>query len=708
MSPIRITALGRAWTADAPRTFTVGRDAGADVVLIAPTVSRRHAEIRPTAAGDGWEVIDVGSSVGTYVDGRRVERAPLTGTTVVTVGEPGEGVEVTVEVTAAAAPAQPPVPPPPAGFPPPPAAAPAPSPFPATAPSPSPMGRPPSGELTPTMVGGVNPMGGPGLLVRRRVGGDLRFGWGRPVGVGRDPQVEVSVDDPAVSRLHAVLEPRPDGWWWVDRSTSGTYVGGERRTSFKLEEPTEVSLGHPTAGHELELVPVVAPQQAAATLARRRRKRWVPVVLVAALVLVVGVVVGALVVLDDGGGTEPVAGGSSSGTSGATGGSQQAATGDGTDDDPGVLSDAELDRAKQASVFIIAESGGVPVYTGSGSIVTSDGLILTNAHVAQPSAPGLGIGEDDPDTLLIALVSDDDDTPAEPRFQAETIVADGVLDLAVLRIVADADGNPMEPSEMDLPEPMPMGVSDDLRTGDEITALGFPAIAGLGLDNPLDRALTVTRGVVSTFRADAVIGSSRAEIDSDIRIGSGNSGGASIDNSGQLVGVNSAVITAATSQGEGGEFTGGSALIRPVDLAADILEIAEQGGDPSYVSPFLDSMPTGTDPSDAVFDAVGWTTDPAAACNDDVGTTLSGVGPGDTVFVLYLVDGLADGTPVGVRFTADGSELGTTQDTWSFGADTVCLGVPVDVPSGATTIGSDFLAGQDGGVVASTEATLAP
>ena len=60
------------------------------------------------------------------------------------------------------------------------------------------------------------------------------------------------------------------------------------------------------------------------------------------------------------------------------------------------------------------------------------------------------------------------------------------------------------------------------------------------------RALTVTRGVVSTFLQELPIDENRAWIDSDIRIGSGNSGGASINQDGELVGINTAVVTEAT------------------------------------------------------------------------------------------------------------------------------------------------------------------
>ena len=101
MTSIRIQSADRTWTADTSegaRVLRIGRDETSDVVVADPAVSRRHAEVR--AVGDGWEVVDVGSSLGTWVDGRRVDRLTLQGTTVVGLGEQGRSVQLTVTVGA--------------------------------------------------------------------------------------------------------------------------------------------------------------------------------------------------------------------------------------------------------------------------------------------------------------------------------------------------------------------------------------------------------------------------------------------------------------------------------------------------------------------------------------------------------------------------------------------------------------------------------
>src|SRR5690606_19884035 len=131
----------------------------------------------------------------------------------------------------------------------------------------------------------------------------------------------------------------------------------------------------------------------------------------------------------------------------------------------------------------------------SGSIISSDGLILTNAHVAAPEAEGLAeqYADDeqilDPAYVLVALTQGDD-RPAAPEYRARVVQADGYLDAAVIEIYADEQGNELD-EPLDLPT-MPIGDSDELRTGDDVTVLGFPGISQSG-------AVTITKGVSSTF-----------------------------------------------------------------------------------------------------------------------------------------------------------------------------------------------------------------
>ena len=666
MGSIRIDVGGQIATHEEPRVLRVGRDPGSDVLLDAPTVSRHHAEFRPL--GDGWEVVDLGSTHGTWVNGQKVERMPLAaGTTIVRFGLTDGGASAQVTLNGAA----PGVDRPAAG---------ATAAVPPVALAATVLPSTPGAPGLPGMPGG-----GPGLLVRTRTQ-DLRFGTQGAVRIGREPGLEVVVDDAGVSRQHGLVEPRPDGWWYVDRSNSGSFVEGERITQLRLEEPTTVLLGHPTAGFELELVPVVAARAAPAAIAKKKRRQTLAVVGAAAavLVLVGGGVTAAVLLSDD----DPA----------------PSSNGGGRDDG---LSEAELDRAKQASVLLTAvDANGEPLATGSGSIVSDTGLILTNAHVGKPSAPGQGETPfDDPAYLLVSLNSESDDTPAQPTFRAEPIVADGVLDLAVLQITADEEGNQVEPSAMELPEPMPIGDSDELRTGDEITALGYPALASLTLEDQLTKALTVTRGVVSTFQRDEVLDTNRATIDSDIRIGSGNSGGASINEDGELIGINSAVITESTVQdsGAGGSFTGGSAIIRPINLAEEVLSIAEGGGDPEYVSPYLESLPTPPTelPVGADVVSAGWTGDGQGQCTGsstpEAPQEYAVPDVGQVIFAEFAVTGIEDGTSVNFDFYDLTGEtvLASLPQVWDFGPGEICIFVPFEVPDGANgAIGAFTVGGQ--------------
>lgn len=737
MTSIRIQSADRVWSADAtqgPRVFRVGRDESADIVSTDPAVSRRHAEIRSVAGG--WEVVDVGSTLGTWVNGRRIDRAPLTGTTAVGFGDQGRSFQVTVTITAPAA-APPPAPAPVSPF----AQPPAPSgsdlpaaptdpvrpgqvpgvpaqppinvnPFQSSALPVPPAPQVPSGPAYPpamdqTIVGGIaaaNGFAGPGLLVRRRLDGDLRFPGGRTVRVGRDPALEVHCDDQAVSRLHAVVESRPDGWWWTDRSTSGTFVDGEQMSSFRIDEPMEISLGHPTAGYELEVVPVVAAGQASAGLKRRKRRRVMVIAAaaVALLAIATGITVGAVELLqDDSPSGTDVAGGDSPEPT-TTGPSSTV-----TPVDPAAQREAALDRAKAASVLLQAvDATGQVLWSGSGSIVTDDGLILTNAHVGDPDAPGQGSSEQDPDYLAVSLTTGDDAAPAVAMYRANPIVSDGYLDFAVLQINADIDGSPLTPGELvgRLPEPLPIGDSDDLQTGDRIIALGYPAIGNVSASG--DRPLTITEGVVSTFQADPVVGTQRGSIDSDVRLGSGNSGGASINDDGEIIGLNTRVITAASM--DAGSITQGSALIVPVNLAADVLEIAEAGGDPSYVSPYLTQMPTDPGlPTGATAVSSGWALEAdAGGCAGE--QRLTGVSSGDVVLAEFTFEGVPTGLPLSVDFYLDdGTRLDTLSGSWDGDEQPTCVSAPLTVQGNPRSITARLSLGQAGEVVAQNQVTLA-
>jgi len=121
-------------------------------------------------------------------------------------------------------------------------------------------------------------------------------------------------------------------------------------------------------------------------------------------------------------------------------------------------------------------------WTGSGTIVSPDGLVLTNAHVVLPDRyfPV--------DELIIAMTISQDQEPV-PSYYAEVLQADATLDLAVIRVTHDYDGNEVDPATLALPYAL-LGDSDELDLGDRLTILGYPGIGG--------DTVTLTSGEVRT------------------------------------------------------------------------------------------------------------------------------------------------------------------------------------------------------------------
>lgn len=163
-------------------------------------------------------------------------------------------------------------------------------------------------------------------------------------------------------------------------------------------------------------------------------------------------------------------------------------------------------------------------WTGSGTIISKDGLILTNAHVVL--APRLY----DLQYLIIALTLAQDQPP-EDMFVAGIVQVDPELDIAVIKPSSDLNGNPINYSALDLPF-VPIGDSNTLQLGDTITVLGYPGIGG--------QTITLTRGLVSGFTSEQPYGN-RAWIKTTATISGGNSGGLALNDSGELIGVPSLV-----------------------------------------------------------------------------------------------------------------------------------------------------------------------
>ena len=141
---------------------------------------------------------------------------------------------------------------------------------------------------------------------------------------------------------------------------------------------------------------------------------------------------------------------------------------------------------------------------GSGVIVdAANGYILTNHHVVEGA-----------DEIQITLYNGD-------TLEAEIIGSDAATDIAVLKVEANG-----------LTE-MPIGDSDRVRVGDFVIAIG----------NPFGLGHTVTSGIVSALGRTGIGDGLEDFIQTDASINPGNSGGALVNMKGELIGINSAIIS---------------------------------------------------------------------------------------------------------------------------------------------------------------------
>ena len=218
---------------------------------------------------------------------------------------------------------------------------------------------------------------------------------------------------------------------------------------------------------------------------------------------------------------------------------------------PTTLPSEALDRALLATVQIIVPVDGESRYsTGSGSVLTEKGHILTNFHVV--GDPDTGRLYNSPGLIYVAVSPPDLRDPPQVEYIAELMQSDQVMDLALVKIIARQDGRDL-PANLNLTT-MPVGDSDTVKIGDELSIIGFPGLGGA--------TVTFTKGSVSGFLTD------EGWIKTDAEINPGNSGGAAINREGQLVGIPSAAAA------ETVRLPGKIGLVRPVNLAQPLIELA--------------------------------------------------------------------------------------------------------------------------------------
>ena len=225
----------------------------------------------------------------------------------------------------------------------------------------------------------------------------------------------------------------------------------------------------------------------------------------------------------------------------------------------GVPSIEELSRAVvQISALRETADGYEELWGGSGTIIDPTGLILTNYHVVQEEVETESGEILHWDELGVALTVGTDEPP-EPAYFAQVLAQDPLLDLAVIQPYADSEGNPIDPSTLDLPT-IPIGDATQLVVGQGLDILGYPTIGG--------ETITLSTGRVSGFLSQEGVEERRAWVKTDATAAPGNSGGAALDENGALVGVPTRANT---------DVGGSINRVRPVNLAEDVIARARSG-----------------------------------------------------------------------------------------------------------------------------------
>src|ERR1700754_163535 len=95
----------------------------------------------------------------------------------------------------------------------------------------------------------------PGLELRAG-GRTWQASGGRSWSIGRAHESDIQLENPRVSRHHAVLQPTPAGWVLGNRSSHGIFVPGRRVESLTISQPVTVMLGSASSGQALEVYPI--------------------------------------------------------------------------------------------------------------------------------------------------------------------------------------------------------------------------------------------------------------------------------------------------------------------------------------------------------------------------------------------------------------------------------------------------------------------
>ncbi|HEU5126716.1 MAG TPA: trypsin-like peptidase domain-containing protein [Glycomyces sp.] len=274
-----------------------------------------------------------------------------------------------------------------------------------------------------------------------------------------------------------------------------------------------------------------------------------------------------------------------------------------------------VDKVTPSVVTIVTDAA-----EGSGVVYSDEGYIVTNNHVVEGAS-----------ALEVRF---SDGTVAE----AQVVATDPTQDMAVVQV-----------SGVDGIEPIAFGDSDSLQVGDATVAIGSP----LGLEG------TVTTGIVSALNRSMSVGSEGTGqsaghtlsglIQTDAAINMGNSGGALVNGSGELIGINTAILSP-----ESGNVGLGFAI--PSNTVSQVVEQLIEHG--SVERGYLGVSVTDTQGNGAMVLAVeaGSPADEAGLLEGDVITQIDGSRVTSASEVVAAVQSKASGDQIAITYTRDGEE----------------------------------------------------
>jgi S1-C subfamily serine protease len=226
---------------------------------------------------------------------------------------------------------------------------------------------------------------------------------------------------------------------------------------------------------------------------------------------------------------------------------------------------ADIARRVRPAVVTIEVRSDQGLGTGSGVVIDSAGYVLTNEHVVT-----LGGVVSQGQKITVAFNDGQ-------RAEAKLVGSDPKMDLAVVKV------------DIDVSTVIQLGKSADLAVGDTVLAIG----------SPLGETDTVTEGIVSALNRPIVLGGEDGQpaaydaIQTDAAINRGNSGGALVDATGALIGINSSIISTGE---EGGSIGLGYAI--PIDDARPIAESLIRTGKATHADLGVNAASVSADTAD--------------------------------------------------------------------------------------------------------------